>query len=185
MAEETIVCECGCGEPLAAVDSRGRRRRYKTGHNLRLLPNTQQGYRQPEEKKRRIAETLKNNPEVVARLRKMSANKFGKKFPGVRRSAPWLVEYNLEHGGENHHNWKGGISAENYNRRRVKEYRRWRDDVIKRDDYTCRECGDSLCELHAHHIKEFARFPELRYVLSNGITLCKACHYKKHYGENS
>lgn len=61
----------------------------------------------------------------------------------------------------------------------TKEYRAWRKAVLKRDNYICQECGatDSVI---AHHIKHWAHYPELRYVVSNGQTLCEACHLKKH-----
>jgi 5-methylcytosine-specific restriction endonuclease McrA len=54
----------------------------------------------------------------------------------------------------------------------------WRKSVFKRDDYTCSECKVRGTYLEAHHIKPFAYFPELRFDLSNGITLCRVCHDK-------
>jgi 5-methylcytosine-specific restriction endonuclease McrA len=57
-------------------------------------------------------------------------------------------------------------------------YRKWREKVFKRDNYTCVFCKERGGRLHADHIKPFAWFPELRLVLSNGRTLCVKCHYK-------
>jgi hypothetical protein len=58
------------------------------------------------------------------------------------------------------------------------EYRRWRSDVFKRDDYTCQSCGTKGVPIQAHHIKSFSKFPELRFVADNGLTLCVPCHKK-------
>ena len=58
----------------------------------------------------------------------------------------------------------------------------WRREVFKRDDYTCQECGIRGTYLEADHIKPFAYFPELRYELSNGRTLCRKCHDKTKIG---
>lgn len=59
------------------------------------------------------------------------------------------------------------------------EYRDWRNSVFKRDDYTCQCCGVRGGYLEADHIKPWVAFPELRYEVSNGRTLCKTCHLKQ------
>lgn len=56
--------------------------------------------------------------------------------------------------------------------------REWRRLVFERDDYTCQKCGQHGGRLEADHIKPYSRFPRLRYVLSNGRTLCVPCHRK-------
>ena len=54
----------------------------------------------------------------------------------------------------------------------------WRNAVYKRDDYTCQDCQIKGKRLNAHHIKGFKDYPELRFDLDNGITLCVDCHKK-------
>lgn len=56
-------------------------------------------------------------------------------------------------------------------------YRKWRDDIKKRDGYTCQWPGcSSRSSLQVHHIKTWAKYPALRFVMANGITLCRKCH---------
>lgn len=72
--------------------------------------------------------------------------------------------------------WKGGSGPRNCH-----EYIVWRKKVYERDHYTCQACGyDKGGTLHAHHIKAFALFLDLRYVVSNGVTLCAGCHGEIH-----
>jgi len=80
--------------------------------------------------------------------------------------------------GEKHHNWKGGISSEINNIRGSLEYILWRDAVYKRDNWTCRICGEHCKKgnIVAHHLQKFSEFPELRFIIDNGLTLCRKCH---------
>lgn len=77
--------------------------------------------------------------------------------------------------------FKDGKLAERRDARFSGEYKRWRFDVFSRDRFACRHCGDARGgNLHAHHIKPFATHPELRFEVSNGLTLCEPCHKAVH-----
>jgi len=78
--------------------------------------------------------------------------------------------------GENHPNWMGGISKINLSIRATPEYIEWRNAVFKKDDYTCQVCGEKSKILNAHHINNFSDYPELRFNINNGITICEKHH---------
>lgn len=60
-------------------------------------------------------------------------------------------------------------------------YKRWRKEVFVRDNFQCQHCGTKK-DIQAHHIKSWMRREDLRYDVSNGITLCRSCHLKAHGG---
>lgn len=100
---------------------------------------------------------------------KMSLAKKGKISPtkGMKRSD--IV-------GDKHPMWKGGNSKGYKLGYYSTDYKNWRTSIFERDQYTCQDCGVQNVYLTAHHIKSFAYFPELRFELSNGKTLCEDCH---------
>lgn len=55
------------------------------------------------------------------------------------------------------------------------QYKKWRLAVYRRDKFKCKRCS-SKRGLQAHHIRSWAEAPDLRFVVDNGITLCKKCH---------
>lgn len=56
-------------------------------------------------------------------------------------------------------------------------YMFWRKEVRKRDRNICR-LSSSECNgrIESHHIFDWINYPELRYIINNGITLCAFHH---------
>lgn len=87
--------------------------------------------------------------------------------------------------GSNHPWWKGGVTPINEAIRKSMEYRLWRKAVFIRDNFTCIWCGKKDKTIQADHIKPFSLFPELRFAIDNGRTLCHDCHKTTDtYGKN-
>jgi 5-methylcytosine-specific restriction endonuclease McrA len=79
------------------------------------------------------------------------------------------------------HSFKDGKLSERRGERFSTEYKRWRYSVFLRDGFTCQRCGDDRGgNLIAHHIMSFSQRADLRYVVSNGETLCSKCHKAHH-----
>lgn len=85
--------------------------------------------------------------------------------------------------GEKNSMWKGGITPLVRKLRASTAMKLWRKAIFERDNYACGECGNRGGKLNAHHVKHFSTYPELRFIISNGMTLCESCHENQH--ENS
>lgn len=120
-----------------------------------------------------------NDPEFIA---KISNSKKGSKNPVHREdvrekiSKGWFTSERVL--GDKNNRWRGGITEESSKIRNSKEYKKWRESVFNRDEYTCQDCGKIGGYLHAHHIVPFFLSIEKRLDISNGLTLCKECHRK-------
>ena len=90
-----------------------------------------------------------------------------------------MKELGARRRGPNHPGWKGGASLKHWAMRHVEEYKNWRASVYKKDGWHCKLC-DSNKNIVAHHIKSFTDYPELRYNIDNGVTLCRSCHLSLH-----
>ena len=151
---ELIYCKCGCGETLIGMDSKGRNRKFIHGHN--------KGHNMPHSK------------ETADKMRIL---RLGKKCSIEIRIK---MSLSAKKGSENN-NWKGGTTKEADKIRKSIEYKFWRESVFERDNYTCVECSEKESvsgKLNADHIKPFAYFPEMRFDINNGRTLCVECHKK-------
>lgn len=84
--------------------------------------------------------------------------------------------------GRNNPNWKGGESRKQHC---GKQYNEWTKKIFEYDNYTCQICEEKGGELNAHHLKSWKKYPKLRFVLSNGITLHKECHKLYGYHNNN
>lgn len=81
--------------------------------------------------------------------------------------------------------WKGGKTQEQAMVRSSFEYSEWRRHVFQRDNHTCQACGirnrkglGVSIKLEADHELPFSKFPNLRFEILNGRTLCVSCHKK-------
>ena len=130
----------------------------KTGYKPIPPPNTRRGYHQSEETKRKVREIWLNKPKKIYSIEER-------------------IKMSKRHSGDKHYNWQGGKTGINFKIRNSLEYKLWRESVFKRDNWTCIWCGQRGGKLQADHIKPFALFPELRFAIDNGRTLCRECHF--------
>lgn len=164
-----------------------------------LVMGWPKGVKKSEDFKKRVSATLLGRKRGVMpqwhrdkisktriRLNIEPGNK-GKKYPqfsGVNNPAfrPEVrAKIAMSKMGDKNPNWRGGVSTENAKLRASSKFREWRIKVFTRDNYTCIFCGrrngnGENVVLHADHIKQFAFYPELRFEISNGRTLCRECH---------
>ena len=136
---------------------------FKTGHEVsneirEKISLKKRGRKQTRESVEKRRQSLLNNPTWRQSMKEL----------GVRRRGP------------NHPNWKGGISGIYHFLRDNEGYREWRKKVYRRDGWVCQTCGSRPKKIIAHHIKSFTDYPELRYNIDNGVTLCRSCHLSLH-----
>lgn len=165
-------CECGCGEvtPIAnrtrtvRGQIKGQPLRFINGHNRR-------GFAHSIEAKQKISLTHLGKPKSSIHKNKLSRLNKGKTL-----SLETRLKISAAHSGPNNANWKGGLFDLNYLLRHNFEYREWRNKVFERDKYLCQYCFKNG-KLNAHHLMLWSEHKDLRYVVSNGLTLCESCHW--------
>lgn len=122
----------------------------------------------------------KNMPDCLVCGKKLTAkkSKYCCKHKGTEIPMERRLKISRANRGSKSYLWKGGVTPLNSKIRHSMEYKLWRESVFKRDDWTCVFCKVRGDTLNADHIKPFAYFPELRFDINNGRTLCVPCHKK-------
>lgn len=122
--------------------------------------------------------TKPHSEETKQKIRQSNVNTWSRpeiRAQSIGRNNPMFGK-KTGYSGEKHHNWKGGISAEN-KMQRSRFLQVFQPQVFDRDNYTCQVCLQYGGSLQADHIKSWADYPELRFDIENCRTLCMACHY--------
>lgn len=157
----------------------------KLSESKKGKPAWNKGVRMSEEQKRKLSEISKGihrSPNTEFKREQFLGDKNPAKQLLVRKKISeakiGLPHFNQR--GENHGQWKGGVTPINEKIRKNLEYTIWSKAVFSRDNWTCKKCGARGGKLHSHHIYNFADFSNLRTSIDNGITLCKNCHKNFH-----
>ena len=108
-----------------------------------------------------------NHPKTEFKKGRMSNRK------GIKHTEEAKEKNRQAHLGEKSYNWRGGISKEPYG---TEFNRELKEQIRKRDDWKCRECGHSQEELGyklpVHHID----YNKRNNGSDNLISLCRNCH---------
>lgn len=125
--------------------------------------------------------------DIVAKNASFVKPKNGRKFCSKHCQIIWqnknikqTTKRIAKRSNKNHYNWKGGITPKNKKIRHSLKSVTWRKNVFNRDDYIDQKTGIKGGKLVVHHILNFAQYPELRFELSNGITLSDKSHKEFH-----
>lgn len=202
------LCQCGCGGKTRLYRNNYRKfiyhhfkhtpeSREKLSRSKResgFIPPSRLGCKHSEESRRRISESGKGLKRSEETKRKISLSLIGRKRKPLseerkkeiskQMKGRFVSEYTKKlkserFKGVNNPQWRGGVTPIHWRIRQSLEYRTWRKSVFERDNYTCVFCHEkSSGKLEADHIKRFSLYPELRFNISNGRTLCKDCHKK-------
>lgn len=151
-------CNCGCGQITTLAKYTCKSRGWKKGEPINYIHgHNMKG------KKREIPAMLGKHHSIETRRKMYESSRKGS-------------DCNL---------WKGGVYKINELLRRSAEYRIWRTKVYQRDNYTCQICEYRGHNLQVDHIQSWSKYPELRFIVDNGRTLCIPCHKKTEtYGIN-
>jgi 5-methylcytosine-specific restriction endonuclease McrA len=104
-----------------------------------------------------------------------------KKNPGfykelIRKCNTPEANAKKSHKGKNHPLWIEDKSKLKHREHSTIRVKLWRLDVFERDEFICQRCNKKGGKLQAHHIKSWAKYPDVRFDVNNGITLCIKCH---------
>lgn len=154
---------------------------WNTGLNISGMSGKKQSEKQKQAMRIRNANYVFTD-DVRDKMRKAKLGKTGGTLGMTWKQDPEKVAKIKRRRGQEHYNWTADRSLLKQDEKKHLDsrYREWMKGVKNRDGWTCR-IADVKCNgrLEAHHILRWIDFPELRYDINNGITLCHAHHPRK------
>lgn len=140
------------------------------------------GKKRSEKTRKRIVESLIGRKHTEETREKIKENNV-KYWLGRLKSEEHKRRIGKANSGENNYRWiedRSLLKKDDSNRGGDVAVREWSTNVKERDDWKCKiENQDCDGKLEAHHILRWEDYPELRYELNNGITLCHKHHPRK------
>lgn len=141
---------------------------FKKGNVKSLLSGMKKGHikgSMPEQQRKNVSLDKIGSKHSLETIEKMKLS-----HPKGEKSPYWISDRTL---------------LKKSNRRNDPAYSEWRRNVWKRDNFKCKIANrDCDGRIETHHILGWSSFPELRYQVNNGITLCHAHHPRKRAEEN-
>lgn len=173
--EFLYTCKCQCGKIIKVRGSNltsGNTKKCRFHKNYVVTPEIREkmskvklGKKVSEETKRKISLAKKGKKYVLGKHWKLSDE--------IRKSMSERMK------GEKHPGWikDRTLIKQYWTERNNSEYKQWRKQVWLRDNFKCKiDNPDCKGRIEAHHIIGWTKFPELRYQINNGITLCHFHH---------
>ena len=160
---------------------------FQKGHKINIGKKNHLGFKHSKEARIKISQN--NLGKKAWNKGKTWSEKIKKRISetnkrkGIEPKVKWIGL------GKNHWNWKEDrTKLKRFNDtakdRRSSAYTEWRKRVWVRDNWKCKIANqDCNGRIEAHHILSYTHYPELRYELNNGITLCKFHHPHKRMDE--
>lgn len=190
----TPNCECCvCGKPLYRTPSQLKKFRHVACMDHRGAAQSKSGLTEAQKAALALGRVAGTNNRTGYKHREESKLKSSVSHKAWCEANPDKVKARGEKiRGENHYKWNGGASKLNIAIRRLVENRKWMEEIKKRDG-KCLIC-ESIENLESHHIVPLAELIQIHNItsreqardcaamwdLSNGMTVCRPCHYNIH-----
>jgi len=130
----------------------------------------------------RLNNTGENNPNFGQKHSEETKIKMSKASKGKPKSEEHKRKMSKVHKGKNkgkdNPNWNPNKTDEEreYDRTKDQKCLNWSKEVKERDNFKCIVPGCNNHDLESHHLDNWSDYPEKRYDLDNGITLCIEHH---------
>lgn len=180
--EPAPLCKCNCGQSVQWNQRKNGWNVFIEGHYRKDAP-----YKNHEWLKHQYVTLNRTQGDIgnECGVNLATISKFMRKF-GIEARDRSKARIGRQ-AGEKNPAWQGGTTPARQKLYKSQEWKMLVSDILKRDGYRCARCSQirgSGPKYHTHHIKPWAKHPELRTEPSNLITLCHPCHTWVHSKEN-